>query len=146
MIRGEDLPDLNAILNGSSAVLLTAGLLFIRRRLVKAHVACMLAALAVSSLFLVSYLYYHFEVKGGKPTPFTGEGWVRGLYFAVLLSHTVLAGVVTPLALYTAYLGLTARWARHVRFARWTFPVWLYVSITGVVVYWMLYHAYPQPG
>jgi uncharacterized membrane protein YozB (DUF420 family) len=71
---------------------------------------------------------------------------VRGLYFAVLLSHTVLAAVVTPLALYTAYLGLTARWARHVRFARWTFPVWLYVSITGVVVYWMLYHAYPQPG
>jgi uncharacterized membrane protein YozB (DUF420 family) len=146
MIRGEYLPDVNAFLNGFSAVLLTAGFLFIRRRLVTAHVTCMLAALTVSTLFLVCYLYYHIEVKGGQPSRFSGEGWVRGLYFTILGTHTLLAAVVTPLALYTAYLGLSRRWTRHIRFARWTFPVWLYVSVTGVVVYWMLYHLYPRPG
>jgi uncharacterized membrane protein YozB (DUF420 family) len=105
----------------------------------------MLAALGVSALFLLSYLYYHFVVKGGQPTPFTGPTAVRRLYLAVLLSHTVLAVVVAPLALYTAYQGLRNRLARHVKVARWTLPIWLYVSVTGVVVYWMLYHLYPSP-
>jgi protein SCO1/2/putative membrane protein len=143
LLRGQDLPGINAILNGTSALLLTAGFLFIRLRLVRAHVACMLSALVVSTVFLASYIYYHYAVKGGQPTEFSGEGGMRILYFAVLYSHMGLAALVTPLALFTAYLGLSGNWARHVRIARWTFPVWLYVSITGVVVYLMLYHLYP---
>jgi putative membrane protein len=146
MMRGEDLPHINAFLNGFSAALLTAGFLFIRRRLVTAHVVCMLAALIGSTLFLISYVYYHFAVKGGHPTEFSGEGWVRWLYFPILGTHMVLAIIVTPVALYTAYLGLKGRWTRHMRVARWTFPAWLYVSVTGVVVYWMLYRLYPNPG
>jgi protein SCO1 len=143
MIRPENLPDLNAFLNGLSAVLLTAGYLAIKRHRVAAHKACMLAALVVSTTFLASYLYYHLVVKGGEPTRFTGEGWVRPIYFTVLLSHTVLAAAVAPLAVFTAYQGLRGNLARHVRVARWTWPLWLYVSVTGVVVYWMLYHLYP---
>jgi uncharacterized membrane protein YozB (DUF420 family) len=143
MIGPEDLPAVNAVLNATSAVLLAAGYLAIRRRRVGVHKVCMLTALGVSVSFLGSYLYYHLVVKGGKPTPFTGEGWVRGAYFAVLFSHTVLAAVAAPLALYTAYQGLKGRLARHVRVARWTLPVWFYVSVTGVVIYWMLYHLYP---
>jgi uncharacterized membrane protein YozB (DUF420 family) len=103
----------------------------------------MLTALVVSTLFLVSYVYYHFGVKGGERTTFAGEGWVRPVYYAVLLSHMVLAAVVVPLALFTAYLGLRDKLPRHVRLARWTLPLWLYVSVTGVVVYWMLYHLFP---
>jgi putative membrane protein len=91
---------------------------------------------------LASYLYYH-AIVGGKPTGFTGEGWVRPVYFGILISHTILAAVVAPLALFTTYQGLRNNLARHVRIARWTLPLWLYVSITGVVVYWMLYHLYP---
>ncbi len=104
----------------------------------------MLAALAVSAIFLASYLYLHLVVKGGQPTRFSdrhpyAEAWLVYLYHSILLSHTVLAAIVTPLALVTAYLGLRDRRARHVRLARWTFPVWLYVSVTGIVVYWLLY-------
>jgi uncharacterized membrane protein YozB (DUF420 family) len=139
----EDLPSVNAALNGASALLLTAGYLAIRRRRVRLHATCVLAALAVSAVFLASYLYYHFAVRGGRPTAFTGHGWVRPLYFAVLLSHTSLAVVVAPLAVYTAVQGLRGRLARHVRVARWTLPVWLYVSVTGVAVYCMLYRLYP---
>jgi uncharacterized membrane protein YozB (DUF420 family) len=105
----------------------------------------MLSALAVSAVFLTCYLYYHFVVLDGKPTRFTGEGWVRPLYFGVLLSHTLLAAAVAPLAVITTVLGLRDRLQRHVRLARWTLPLWLYVSVTGVVVYFMLYHLYP-PG
>lgn len=137
------LPAVNAGLNAACTVLLVAGFLAIRRRWERLHVACMLAALGVSVVFLASYLYFHFAVLGGQPTRFPGTGWVRPLYFGVLLSHTVLAVVVTPLALCTTYLGLRDRRARHVRVARWTFPLWLYVSVTGVVVYWMLYQLYP---
>jgi putative membrane protein len=139
MITGEDLPGVNAVLNASSALLLIAGYLAIRRRAVPVHKTCMLSALAVSALFLTSYLYYHFVVKNGRPTPFQGTGWVRGAYFAILLTHTILAIVVAPLALTTAYLGLRNKLLRHMKLARWTLPIWLYVSITGVVVYWMLY-------
>lgn len=139
------LPAVNALLNGLSALVLSAGYLAIRRRRIVLHKTCMLAALGVSALFLTSYLYYHFAVKKGEPTPFTGTGWIRPVYFAVLLSHTVLAAVVAPLALFTAYQGLRDRLERHVRVARWTLPLWLYVSVTGVFVYWMLYHLYPSP-
>ncbi len=139
------LPAVNAILNGLSALMLSVGYLAVRRRRITLHKTCMLVALAVSTLFLASYLYYHIVVKKGEPTPFTATGWIRPVYFAVLLSHTLLAVVVAPLALFTAYQGLRNRLERHVRVARWTWPLWLYVSVTGVVVYWMLYHLYPSP-
>jgi protein SCO1/2/putative membrane protein len=139
------LPGVNAILNAICALALSIGYLAIRRRRVALHKVCMLAALAVSGLFLTSYLYYHFVVKKGEPTSFTGTGWSRPVYFAVLLSHTLLAAVVAPMALITAYQGLRDHLSRHVRLARWTLPLWLYVSVTGVVVYWMLYHLYPSP-
>ncbi|HXG09770.1 MAG TPA: DUF420 domain-containing protein [Gemmataceae bacterium] len=150
MIGPDDLPTVNAILNATSAVLLVAGYLFIRNRQITAHKMCMLAALAVSAVFLASYLYYHFIVKQGRPTYFAERApdapkGVAYLYTAVLLSHTVLAAVAAPLALYTAYLGLRDRLARHVRVARWALPIWLYVSVTGVIVYWMLYRLYPPP-
>jgi uncharacterized membrane protein YozB (DUF420 family) len=141
----ESLPSVNAALNASSALLLTLGYVAIRRRAVALHKTCMLSALAVSALFLACYLYYHFVVRNGRPTPFTGDGWIRPVYFALLLSHTALAIVVAPLALYTALQGLRGRLARHVKVARWTLPIWLYVSITGVMVYGMLYHLYPGP-
>jgi uncharacterized membrane protein YozB (DUF420 family) len=143
MIGADELPDLNAFLNALSAVLVTAGYLAIKGRRVALHKACMLTALVVSTAFLASYIYYHYVVKGGKATEFTGEGWVRPVYYSVLYSHMILAAVVAPLALFTAYLGLRDKLARHVRLARWTLPIWLYVSVTGVVVYWMLYHLFP---
>jgi uncharacterized membrane protein YozB (DUF420 family) len=146
MIGPEDLPSVNAALNGTSAVLLMAGYAAIRQRKIGVHKTCMLTALAVSTAFLASYLYYHFVVRGGKPTPFTGEGAARVVYFTVLLSHTVLAATVAPLAIITAYLGLRERINKHRRLARWTLPIWLYVSITGVVVYWMLYQLFPSRG
>jgi uncharacterized membrane protein YozB (DUF420 family) len=146
MIGPEDLPSVNATLNGVSAVLLVVGHSAIRRGRVLFHKRCMLTALAVSALFLMSYLYYHVVVRHGQPTRFTGEGGVRLLYFAILLSHTVLAVVTAPLAIFTAYLGLRDRIDKHRRIARWTYPIWLYVSVTGVIVYWMLYHLYPPPG
>ncbi len=136
-------PTINGALNGLSGLLLVLGFVAIRARRVAAHKALMLAALAVSVVFLGCYLYYHFAILGGHPTGFPGEGWVRPAYFAVLLSHTLLAVVVAPLALITAYRGLRGRLAGHVRLAWWTWPLWLYVSVTGVLVYWMRYHLYP---
>jgi len=143
MIRGEDLPSVNAVLNLTSAVLLTAGYAAIRRRRVRLHVTCMLTALGVSAIFLSSYLYYHGAVMHWQATPFPRSGWVRTVYLTVLATHSLLAVAVAPLALCTAYLGLSGRFSRHVRVARWTWPIWLYVSVTGVVVYWMLYRLYP---
>ena len=137
------LPAVNAVLNTLCTLLLVAGYVAIRRRAERVHIACMVAALVTSAVFLTSYLYFHFAILGGEPTRFRGEGWVRTAYFAVLLSHTVLAAVVAPLALYVSYQGLRDRRPRHVRVARWTLPVWLYVSVTGVVVYWVLYQVYP---
>jgi putative membrane protein len=146
MIGPHDLPTVNAGLNGTSAVLQVLGYLAIRRGGVRVHQFLMLSALGVSTAFLASYVYYHFGVKHGAATPFPSEapGWVRGVYYPVLISHIILAAVVVPLALVTAYLGLRNRLARHVRVARWTLPIWLYVSVTGVVVYWMLYQLYPR--
>ena len=131
------LPTVNAALNSISAVLLTAGFIFIRRRNVAAHRACMLGAFAVSVLFLVCYVVYH-AYAGSRP--FTGQGWIRPVYFLLLLSHLVLAALIVPLALTTIYRGLSAQFDRHKRLARWTLPIWLYVSITGVIVYLLLYH------
>ena len=134
------LPTLNALLNGTSAVLLTAGWLLIRRRRIAAHRACMLGAVAVSTLFLVSYVVYH-ALAGSRP--FTGQGLIRWLYFPLLLSHIVLAAAMVPFVLTTLYRALGADFARHARLARLTLPVWLYVSVTGVVVYLILYRLYP---
>jgi putative membrane protein len=130
------LPLLNACLNATSAALLSAGWLFIRRKRVTAHKTCMVSALVVSILFLVSYVSYH-SLAGSRP--FAGVGWIRLVYYPLLLSHIVLAAVIVPLALTTVYRALQGNFARHVRIARWTLPIWLYVSVTGVLVYWMLY-------
>jgi uncharacterized membrane protein YozB (DUF420 family) len=150
IIAPESFPGFNASLNAVSGVLLLAGYAAIRRKQVRLHMTCMLSALAVSALFLGSYLYYHVIIKEGKPTYFEDQApsapvWVRKVYLAVLGTHTVLAACTAPLALYTAYQGLRGRLRRHVRVARWTLPIWLYVSVTGVVVYWMLYRLYPAP-
>jgi len=134
-----DLPAVNATLNAISAVLLTAGYILIRRGRPDLHKRCMLAALTTSALFLTSYLIYH-AYTGSRP--FQGQGVVRFVYFAILITHVVLAATVLPLALTTAARGLTAQYDRHVRIARWTLPIWLYVSVTGVVVYLMLYQMY----
>jgi protoheme IX farnesyltransferase len=131
-----DLPALNAILNGLAATLLALGYALVRRGRRTAHKRCMLAALAVSALFLVSYLVYHANV-GSRP--FTGQGPIRVVYYAILITHVTLAAAVLPLALITAARGLRSQFDRHVRIARWTLPIWLYVSVTGVVVYVMLY-------
>jgi putative membrane protein len=134
-----DLPALNAALNGTAALLLVTGYLCIRRGAWSAHKACMLGALTTSALFLVSYLTYHYHA-GSRPFP--GEGTIRIVYFAILITHVILAAVILPLALVTAARGLAARYDRHVRIARWTLPLWLYVSVTGVVIYLMLYQMY----
>ena len=131
-----DLPALNALLNGSCAALLIAGYACIRARRVTAHRACMLLALLTSALFLVSYLTYHYHAGSVR---YHGMGWTRPAYFALLITHTVLAAAVVPLALVTAGRALRGQFDRHVRLARWTLPIWLYVSVTGVVIYLMLY-------
>jgi len=136
-------PALNATLNGASAVLITAGRALIGRGKVRLHRACMIAAVITSSIFLVCYLYYHAHVGS---VHFPGQGWVRSLYFGILVSHTVLAAAVVPLVLLSLNYGLRARFDRHRRISRWTFPVWLYVSVTGVVVYVMLYRIYGARG
>lgn len=130
---------MNATLNASSAVALATGYFFIRRKQISAHRACMLTAFALSSLFLVSYLYYHFHHGA---TRFPGQGSVRVLYFSILISHTVLAAAIVPLVLVTLARAWKQRFDRHARIARWTLPLWLYVSVTGVVIYWMLYQVH----
>ncbi len=131
-----DLPAVNATLNASAAVLLVVGYGLIRRRRIEAHRAVMLAAFACSVAFLASYLYYHSQVGSVR---FQGTGGVRTVYFTVLISHTVLAALVPFLAGLTLYRAWRERFDRHKALARWTLPIWLYVSVTGVVIYWMLY-------
>ena len=130
------LPTLNAILNALSAIFLVNGYLFIRRRKIAAHKRCMIAAVVTSSLFLVSYLTYHYQI-GSKH--FEGQGPVRTVYFSILLSHTALAITIVPLVLMTLRRAWKGNFERHAYLARRTLPLWLYVSVTGVVVYWMLY-------
>ena len=130
------LPELNAGLNGVSALLLALGYASVRSGRIRAHRACMLGALGVSLLFLLSYVAYHLSF-GSRP--FAGQGWIRWVYFPLLVSHILLAAAVVPLALITIYRALGGEIARHRRLARWALPVWLYVSVSGVVVYWLLY-------
>jgi uncharacterized membrane protein YozB (DUF420 family) len=131
-----DLPAINATLNALSFVLLLAGYALIRARQIAYHRLCMIAAFVTSSLFLVCYLTYHAQVGSVR---FTREGFVRPLYFTILVTHVALAATVPPLALVTLSRGLKARYPQHVRIARWTLPIWLYVSVTGVLVYVLLY-------
>ena len=133
------LPHLNALLNATSAVFLVSGWLFIRRGHARAHKRCMIAALSCSAVFLTSYVIYHANA-GSRPFP--GVGFVRVTYFAILITHVVLAAAILPLALVTATRGLRSQFDRHVRIARWTLPIWLYVSVTGVIIYLMLYQLY----
>lgn len=138
----EQLPALNAALNALAAVMLVVGWSLIKRRRERAHKITMLSAFAVSCVFLTSYLVYHYHVGSVR---FAGPPSVRAIYLAILLTHVVLAAAVPFLAGITIFLGLTDRRHRHRRLARWTLPIWLYVSVTGVIVYVMLYHLYPAP-
>lgn len=135
------LPTVNALLNATSGTLLLVGFLQIRRRNVQTHRRLMLSACAVSVLFLISYLTYHWFAGA---TRFAGTGWSRPIYFTILISHTILATAVLPLAIVTVWRGLRDDRPRHRAIARWTFPVWMYVSVTGVLVYLMLYHLFPS--
>ena len=136
MIQTSDLPSLNAILNATSAVLLCGGYYFIRNKNIRLHRACMLGACCVSIAFLMSYLTYHY-LHGS--TKFTGQGWWRFTYFAILLSHTILAAVNLPMVLVTISRAWRNQFDKHKRIAKWTLPIWIYVSVTGVLVYLMLY-------
>ena len=135
------LPHVNAGLNATSAVLLSTGYYFIRRGHVTAHLRCMVAALVVSLVFLASYLVYHYNHGS---TRFTGQGAIRPVYFTIQLTHTVLAAVIVPLVLTTVRRAWRGEFDRHSRVARWTLPLWAYVSVTGVLVYLFLYHLYPS--
>jgi putative membrane protein len=129
-------PVINATLNATSGVLLFVGRGFIKRGRMAAHRAFMIAAVATSTVFLASYLYYHYHVGNIR---FQGHGWVRPVYFAILISHTLLAITIVPMVIITLSRGLRGRFDRHRAIARWTYPLWMYVSVTGVVVYFMLY-------
>ena len=139
LFRSSVFPALNAILNGTSAVLLAAGYRFIRRKQVQAHRMCMGAAVITSTLFLASYLYYHAHVGS---VHFQGTGWSRPVYFTILVSHTSLAVSLLVLVPITLARALRERFDRHRAIARWTLPIWMYVSVTGVVIYLMLYHLF----
>lgn len=136
MLDVRDLPTVNAVLNSLATLLLLSGYFLIRQGRRDAHRNAMIAALACSALFLTSYLYYHSQVGSVR---FQGQGPARTLYFTILLTHTVLAAAVPVLALVTVFHAWRKNWAKHTRIARWTLPIWLYVSVTGVIVYWMLY-------
>ncbi|MBI5217153.1 MAG: DUF420 domain-containing protein [Ignavibacteriae bacterium] len=134
------LPTLNALLNSTSAILLLAGRYFIKQNNRDAHKKLMLGAFSVSVLFLISYLTYHFFHGSTK---FQGEGIIRTVYFIILISHTILAAVLAPMVIFTLRRGLKQKFALHKKLARWTYPIWLYVSVTGVVIYLMLYQIFP---
>jgi putative membrane protein len=139
LLSYSSLAPLNAILNSVAFALLMAGFVFIKRKNVAAHRACMISALVVSAAFLTSYLTYHWHVGDVR---FSGTGWIRPVYFAILIPHIILAGTIVPLALVTLYFALRRRFPSHRRIARWTWPLWIYVSVTGVVIYVMLYRLY----
>ena len=137
-----DLPVVNACLNGLSAILLTTGYFFIRRRKKTAHRNCMVSAFVTSAIFLACYLTYHFTVK--TVTHFEKPAWFRPIYLTILITHTILAVVIVPLVLTSLTLGLRGRFEKHKRISRWTWPLWMYVSVTGVVIYLLLYQIFPQ--
>jgi putative membrane protein len=136
------LAPLNSILNAIAALLLTAGYIFIRTRRVRAHRVCMVSAFAVSTAFFISYLTYHYHVGDVR---FQGHGMIRPIYFTILITHIILAATIVPLALITLSQALRGNFGQHRRIARWTWPIWMYVSVTGVIVYLMCYRMYP-PG
>jgi putative membrane protein len=136
-----ELPHLNAILNSITIILLMSGYAFIKKRNRVVHKRLMLSAFSVSALFLTSYLIYHYTVGA---TRFVGVGWIRPVYFGILISHTVLAIIIVPPIFLLLYRALRQEYDKHVRLARWIFPMWLYVSGTGVAIYLMLYHLYPS--
>ena len=144
------LPAVNASLNGLSACLLTAGFIFIRQRKIIAHRNCMISAFCVSVIFLICYISYHSYlavVLHRGPTRFLNPAWFRPIYLAILLTHTILAMVIVPLILITLSRALRERFDKHRKIARWTWPLWMYVSVTGVIVYLLLYQIFPQaPG
>ena len=131
-----DLPALNATLNSISTLLLLFGFYFIKRREIERHKLCMGLAFAASCIFLISYLVYHFNVGS---VPFEKQGWIRAVYFSILISHIILAAAIAPLALLTLYRAWKSEFAKHRKIARWTWPIWMYVSVTGVMIYVMLY-------
>ena len=142
------LPAVNALLNGTATVLLVVGYVLIKQRRERAHTVAMLAAFAVSIVFLACYLVYHWQLHsttGEAGKKFLGQGIIRPIYFTILISHIILAAMVPILAGLTIYYGFTNRRRSHRRIAVWAFPIWLYVSITGVVIYFMLYHLYASP-
>jgi len=132
-------PVIDASLNGTSAVLLLVGRSFIKHGRMAAHRATMITALVSSSIFLASYLYYHWHVGSVR---FQGQGWARPVYFSILISHTILAAAIVPMIIITLIRALRERFDRHRAIARWTYPLWMYVSVTGVIVYFMLYHLF----
>ena len=136
-----DLPLLKACLNGTSAILLTIGYIQVRKQRQIAHRNCMIGAFSASTLFLISYLYYHAHAK---TTHFVDPAWFRPIYLTILLTHTLLAAVIVPMVLITLCRALKQRFDRHKAIARWTWPIWMYVSVTGVVIYVILYQIFPQ--
>ena len=138
------IPAVNASLNAASTALITAGFLFIRRRRIAAHRACMLGAVATSALFLIGYGTQQY-LSHGAHVPFGGHGFIRPVYFAMLISHSILATAVVPLVVITLIFALRGKFDRHRRWARWTYPVWYYVSVTGVLVYFFLFQWWPAP-
>ena len=141
------LPHVNALLNATSGLCLIAGYIFIRRRQIRAHRTAMLAAFIASAVFLVTYVLYHSLLAyhlGQGPTKFRGQGFIRPVYFIILITHTLLAVIIVPFVILTLRRGLRRQDARHRRIARWTLPLWLYVSVTGVTVYLFLYQIYPS--
>jgi putative membrane protein len=136
-----DLPLLNACLNGASAVLLTIGYIQIKKQRQTAHRNCMIGAFATSTLFLASYLYYHYHARR---TVFVDPAWFKPIYLTILLTHTILAVVIVPMIFTTLWRAYKKQWERHKAIARWTWPIWMYVSVTGVVIYLILYQIFPQ--
>ena len=143
-----DLPAVNAVLNGLSTIFLVAGYVLIKQKRQNAHRACMVAAFSTSILFLIGYITYHSYVAyvlHRGPTRFVDPAWFRPIYLTILISHTFLATIIVPMVLITLAYGLKGRFDKHRRIARWTWPLWLYVSITGVIIYLLLYQIFPQP-
>lgn len=134
------MPHVQAVLNAAAAVLLFAGYYYIKNNNQQTHKKCMVAALIVSTIFLVSYLTYHAKVGY---QPFEGQGMIRPIYFTFLFSHIVLSGIVVPMVLVTVFYAVTGNFNKHPRIARWTLPIWLYISISGVIVYLLAFHVYP---
>ena len=143
MISISDLPAINALLNSISTIFIATGWYLIRRGHWRQHVACMIAAVLSSTLFLTGYIIYHIKV-GEKSSGYTG--WIAAVYFPILASHILLAFVTLPLVILTLVPAFRRRWDRHRRIARWTMPIWLYVSVTGVLVYFMIYKWFPPPN